>query len=49
MKDLPINNHEIMEEIWNETSIFREQTEDYKDIVWQKHTNPFTGEFLETN
>ena len=49
MKDWPINNHEIMEEIWNETSIFREQTEDYKDIVWQKHTNPFTGEFLETN
>ena len=43
------DNAEIMEEIWNKFYPIRQQTEKYSEIEWQKHTNPISGKFQDSN
>lgn len=43
------DNAEIMEEIWNKLYPLREKTKNYSELDWQKHTNPVTGKFQDSN
>ena len=43
------DNAEIMEEIWNKLYPLREKTKKYSELDWQKHTNPVTGKFQDSN